>query len=1336
MFLSDLEGRSVALARAGATAVLHFGQGNAPLEVVFWRVPVLPDATQLRNVWNERQGGRPAPVLLVCTAGDRCTVVGPTTAEQFRSDSDLDQIERLCRYVLVQPSPHSALRLLSDTLPEIGSETPGLRNVGLLSTHELRNGVRRRSDWEGACRNAQSLAGKQGRDLITGLDFRIHPLAGPVSLLTTVGNEKEAIAVFLDRSETADMPLERFNGLSAVQYALDQADREHLTYVIVHVGRTLRLYTTAPGAGVGHRGRTETFVEIHLDLLKKEHTGYLWLLFSAPALARNGTVRDIMHDSSRFSAELGARLRERIYDRVLPGLAQAILQAQHNRTPSPRVLESSYRMSLTLLFRLLFIAYAEDLNLLPYNTNATYCKEKSLKTLAHALLDTSQAARVTKGLWKRLQDVFDAINRGRPNLSIPPYNGGLFSDEPGVSSEGAALANLALADDALAVALQTLLVDEGPDGRGPVDFRSLGVREFGTIYEGLLENSLSVAEVDLAVDAEGRYRPAKKGDKVVVTSGTPYLGTTSGERKSTGSYYTKRFAVEHLLEHSLEPALDAHLKRLDFIQKDHEAADAFFDFRVADLSMGSGHFLVGAIDRIERSLSNYLARRALPAVTDELDRLRTKAQEAMRAVGADCHLESAQLLRRQIACRCIYGVDINPQAVSLAQLSVWIHTFLPGLPLSVLSHNLVIGNSVAGVGTLDEAMEVLEVDKDILFASGIRSAVEEACKPLKELAHLSEVDAEEIRKARKAINQAHDALKPVSALFDILTAGRLEPSLQDLAIQLAGGRLKTIADSKEHRKARETLGDIVPFHFPLAFPEVFARIRPGFDVIVGNPPWEEATIEEDGFWGRWEPGLQGFPEHEKQKLMARYRNKHPERLKLLELEQARLEAIRRVLTSGQYPGMGTGDPDLYKAFCWRFLRLLAPGGRMGVVLPRTALSAKGSGDWRRELFASARIEDMTMLLNTGGWVFSGTEPRYTIALASILATPPENEVVIPLKGPFNSYRRYVEGIAKPPVRINLETLRSAGDALALPLLPSPESAEIWLQLRKAPRLDLNRPGEWRARPYAELHATNEKHLMKLTEDPPDNYWPVFKGESFGIWESDRGPETYYAWADPKKMRGYLQEKRERGASRKVHGEDSPFGEFPKAWWANHDTLPCLYPRIAFRDVTNRTNNRTVIAALVPPQVFITNKGPYLLWPRGNEQDQAYLLGILCSIPLDWYARCHVETNLNYFVFNPLPIPLPARTDARWKRVVALAGRLATQDKRLRPWAKAVGVECGRLKDEAREDMMAELDAVVAHLYGLSERQVRHVFETFHEGWDYAERLESVLRHLSRLGRTP
>jgi hypothetical protein len=240
---------------------------------------------------------------------------------------------------------------------------------------------------------------------------------------------------------------------------------------------------------------------------------------------------------------------------------------------------------------------------------------------------------------------------------------------------------------------------------------------------------------------------------------------------------------------------------------------------------------------------------------------------------------------------------------------------------------------------------------------------------------------------------------------------------------------------------------------------------------------------------------------------------------------------------------------------------------------------------------------------------------------------------------------------------------------------------------------------------------------------------VLTGESLDLWEPDRGKATYYAWADPNEVIDWLYGKRLKSGN---SARDSAHGEFTLAYRQDKKTLPCHAPRIAFRDITRSTDTRTIRAALITAKAFIANTAPYLLWPRGDEKDEAFLLGVLCSQILDWYARRFVETHLNYFVFNPLPVPRPTRTDLLWARVVSLAGRLAAPDDRFAVWAEKVGVQHGPLMAGEKQDMIDELDAVVAKLYGLSESQLVHLFETFHEGWDYEPRLAAVLKHFKNL----
>ncbi len=331
-------------------------------------------------------------------------------------------------------------------------------------------------------------------------------------------------------------------------------------------------------------------------MLGDAHLGYLPLLFSAESLQARRLGPETAGGFERFSASLATSLRERIYDSVVPLLARAVVEARGLESATVADLDLTYRMALTVLFRLLFVAYAEDRDLLPFQTSEAY-RNRSLKRKAQELAQHFRSEKpITPSTshWDEVSRIWTAIERGDGELSVPAYDGGLFTSDPAVSRAGAELARIRLPNALFQPALRDLLLLN----LEPIDFRALGVREFGTIYEGLLELELSVADQDLALDPKGSYVPARNRASVVVQKGDIYLHDKSGARKSSGSYFTKSFAVEHLLDKALAPALQDHLTRLRAMT-DADAAEAFFDFRVADIAMGSGHFLVAVVDRIE-----------------------------------------------------------------------------------------------------------------------------------------------------------------------------------------------------------------------------------------------------------------------------------------------------------------------------------------------------------------------------------------------------------------------------------------------------------------------------------------------------------------------------------------------------------------------------------------------------------------------------------------------------------------------------------------------------------------------------------------------------------------
>lgn len=1049
--------------RVGGPSLLYTGPGSNGLEVLCCEAASRPTVASVRRAHRARTGNRASPVLIAvgypADTAEKVVICGPDgDPPPVHHDVEPSVAGRICAAALDEPDRHAAGRLLRTILGELdGQPLPGVRNQGLFATHVLRRDLPARPDWADATAAADPMLAKRGRELVQALGYTVEALASGASMLTADGLS-HAVAVFCAETDTFESPSSLFNGSSPVAHAFALADKSRVPWVIATRGAQIRLYAARPDTGVGRKGRAETYLELNLALLPAESAGYLTLNFSPAALSPEGAVTETLDASERYAADLAVRLRERVYDHTVPALASAVA-ARMAPNPTGDDLKAAYEQVMTILFRLLFVAYAEDKGLLPVATNSRYAAH-SLTKITEQIIDARNAGQLPDAdteachWWDDIAQLWKVVDRGKEAWGVPAYNGGLFSSDPDISPAGAALDGIRISDAELEPALEALLIDDTPEGIGPVDFRSLSVREFGTIYEGLLESHMVAAQTDLAEEGTRQYRPAKRGEPVAIGAGQVYFSHRSGVRKTTGSYFTPAFAVEHLLNKALKPALDAHIARLDELREsgdEAKLAEAFFDFRCADIAMGSGHFLTAALDRIEARLSDWLAIYPVPGVSAELARLRQTAKDAMADTNANFKVDDAALLRRQVARRCIYGVDVNPVAVELARLAVWIHTFISGLPLSFLDHNLVCGDSLVGVGTLEEAMKAFEAGTSGRSGTPsmfLEAKMEQVRPILSRLALTADADAAEIADSRQAHTDALASLRDAGVidLFNVITAHRAGlVDLPDISDDAA------ISARAARRDVIERIVELSPLHFPAAFPEVFLRDRPGFDCLIGNPPWDEVTVEELGFWALRFPGLKSKSPAEQKSEMARHRRERPDLVDEYDEQVEDAEKYRGLLTAGPFPGMGTGDPDLYKAFCWRFWHLVRTGGADGVVLPRSALMTKGSGPWRQAVLEDGTFASVTTLTNTDEWVFDIT-PQYTVALVVVFKLRADDSVVR-LSGPYQSKDSYQSGMERGPMTVPVDEFCGWSDSASFPNVPSPEALAVFRKLRAHPRFD-------------------------------------------------------------------------------------------------------------------------------------------------------------------------------------------------------------------------------------------------------------------------------------------
>ena len=777
--------------------------------------------------------------------------------------------------------------------------------------------------------------------------------------------------------------------------------------------------------------------------------------------------------------------------------------------------------------------------------------------------------------------------------------------------------------------------------------------------------------------------------------------------------------VDHLIERSVKPALDEHLSKVEKALDDGDepkAAQLFFDFRICDLAMGSGHFLVSVIDHIEAAMSAFLQANPIVNITEELIFLERAAREALGELSADTEIEQSSLLRRQIARRCIYGLDVNKIAVELARVAIWIHTFVPGLAMSSLEHGLVHGNSLTGIGTIDEAL--LELDPPRkgyapgsvpVFRGVIEDALSEASDLLKDAATAAEATATDVARATELARSARTKAEPGKQLFDsavLMRLGKIPPRY--------GTDPDALRRYVNNPELNSILEQLQPAHMPYLFPEVFLRENGGFDVLVGNPPWEKIKVEEQVWWGLRIPGLRSMSQLHKNEMIKEMKAARSDLVSECGRDVASADFMRAVISKGPYPGIGSGDIDLFQAFAWRNLHLLRSRGYCGIVLPRSALAGSGTKLWREEVLDHARFAQVTLLTNSRHWVFEDVDTRYNIALVAIQRNQGDT---VDFVGPFTS-REAFDIAGNEAVSVKVSEFKSWSSTYVFPWLPDEASVEVFLKLRSHPRFDST--DGFAFRPVRELDTSIDKHFYDFDLKHPSGDIAIWTGGSFEIWNPDHGDP--YAYAKSQEVIPFLESKlaNQRNNKRSAFYGLAAEALAPRPWER---------ARIAFRDVARSNDTRTMIACLLPPDIVLVEKAPYMLKLSATSLDEAYMLGSLSSRIFDWYCRRFVELKMSFELLNSMPIPRPSQDDPLRHRVIEIAGRLAAVDERYSEWAEEVGVSVGSVKSkDEKDDLISELDAVVAHLYGLNERQLAHIFATFHVGWDYKGRLDATLSH--------
>ncbi len=700
-----------------------------------------------------------------------------------------------------------------------------------------------------------------------------------------------------------------------------------LPWGILSNGRRWRLYHER----TAHK--LEVFYEVELpDLLASndvEKFLYFYAFFRRGAFEPGPlALEQLLQASADYAQQMSDNLRQQVYD-ALCDVAQGFLDYPENKlAPTPDTCRLLYGSSLILLYRLLFILYAGARDLLPLQDNRSYRRRYSLDAIKRDAANELKEGLLipTSGvIWQRLKTLFTSIDKGNKPLNVTTFNGGLF--DPGQDEYHAFLEQYAVGDLSLCRAIDKLArVNEQF-----IDYRDLAERHLGTIHEGLLEYTLQVATEPMAelrssskiVPAQGV--PARDIARIYDT-GRVYLVTDRGERKITGSYYTPDYVIKYMVEQTLGPVLSEAIAALGANPGDAEKIQAVLSVNVLDPSMGSGHFPVEVMEYIAR----YLVELGVQAeATSESD---------------------LTYWKRRVAQQCIYGVDLNPLAVELAKLALWLATAAKDRPLNFLDHHLRPGNALAGSWLKDvaagqhpgvkQAQEVLDAEKaagqlSLLDEEEFRQEVSVALDAMSTIEQNPGITLENVKAQEAAYEQLRQRFTGRylylanlgAALYYDIEVGE---DVWRLLANYALGKADNYTPEMEARftalleqATKLSTGGKRFFHWELEFPDIFydhngqpLGDKAGFDVVIGNPPYvRQENLQEDKPF---------FQEH--------YEVYH-------------------------------GVADLFVYFFAQGLKLLRQGGRLAYISSNTWLYANYGTPLRRYLRTQTRVEAIVDLGN-------------------------------------------------------------------------------------------------------------------------------------------------------------------------------------------------------------------------------------------------------------------------------------------------------------------------------------------------------------------------------------
>ncbi|HYZ23994.1 MAG TPA: hypothetical protein VE690_17740 [Rhodopila sp.] len=860
--------------------------------------------------------------------------------------------------------------------------------------------------------------------------------------------------------------------------------------------------------------------------------------------------------------------------------------------------ETLWRESLALVYRLLFILKLEspapDAAGFSFAVTAlwreTLSPTRALAPLVRRHLDQCHATgRMLESGLRLLFTVFrDGLSCAE--LRITPLGGALFG-----ADATPVLDRMAWGERAVALLLDRLIWTPATSGeRARVHYGALDVEELGSIYESLLEQEPGIAAEPLRRGRAGRQ------ETVVPAAGTPpdispgqfFLRPGLG-RKSSGSFYTPHEFVRFMVRETLAPKIavlspedDPHPARL-------------LRVKVVDPGMGSGHFLVEACRFLAEALLSACRSADERGLRDRIAALPDPDATLAAYLPSRgwSELRARAICRRLVAVHCLYGCDRNPLAVELAKLSLWLESYAEGLPLTFLDHRLVTGDALTA--PLFEDLATLPVTGsplDPLLAAGVearlRAAMDRAAQLVQALDSSIGRDLAELSHKQGLKERLDAELHPLRQLARAWAGSAMNGARDADDIWL--GLARQVADTgawpaKLTRRQRALLdAGIEALPWDLTFPEA----RDGFTAVLGNPPWDIVLPNTADFVSGYDPAVLDAPPAQRAAIQCAVLAR-PDAAAAFATYRAGFERTKRIaarLYRHQRAGTGrdatAGNLDLFRLFAERAVRLTAPDGTIGLLLPAAFHANEGATALRQLYLAETSLV----------WCLSFENRRRIFDIDSrfkfdiVIATRP---------GPTRSFRCgfYLERIedAVNAMTYNLPFLQASSGANLTPL---------------------------------ELRGPDDLAVARAMFARP---------QRLGAWCAERGIRL----GRDLHMTGDAACFQPAGAAELVLHEGKTFHQYTDRWHAapRYSVAPdairpaiaeaARHPRLAFRDIARATDERTMIACIAPPGTVFGHTATVEKTPWARDLDDALVLcAVFNSFAFDWLVRLKAATHLS------------------------------------------------------------------------------------------------------------